>query len=117
MKRFQKLLLQELQANYWEVVEKVVGEQWWELEHWHIASTRKPHELWISFISIYSEGSETSVDEIRASIVKPTGRLESAETVTEMWMAKGLFNDKLTVFVSSLNDHRKLGNVANVENL
>ena len=106
MKKYKDQIIELLRSSHWEIAEIIPGDAWWELEHWRVSSSREHRQIWISMICHNGEGFQSSVDEIRASTSKPPDRINDESTIAKLNMMKGLFNEKVPMFIESINRYR-----------
>ena len=109
MHRYKAQLCGCLQQNGWEVMEISAGVDWWADEHWKVRSVRNRwgYKLTISFlVNPHCEGRviwAIAATEAMPS-ARPIGR--DGETIAWLDMMKGRFDEKLSIFVATLNNHR-----------
>jgi hypothetical protein len=93
----------------WEISEIIEPVDWWEVEHWVIRSTGKNwgFKVWISFMSCDGESFSKRVDAIAASCTKPTYFQATEQTIAELCMMKGEFEEKKAAFLTAIELHRE----------
>lgn len=110
MKYYKELLLKKLAETGWERTVESDDTDWWLESWWKIRSNKQSYgyELYILFLvdpQYDGNNKSSAVWAVGAQREIPHQRPLN-EGICEMDMVKGKFDEKLTKFVSVLNEHR-----------
>ena len=114
MRRYKEQLRRALEADGWQLDTIITdGLEWWADEMWTIRSVRENWgtELVLTFaVDPGWEGPRKQgqgIEGIYATRAAPR-RSGDLETGVKLWMAKGIFDEKLGAFVAALHTTREL---------
>src|SRR5262245_34818822 len=112
MQAYKSQLRRHLAEHGWEVVEVIDSDDWWADEYWKIQSRRNlwGYEILLTFlVDPLWDAPSTESQEVWASAYtkwSPTDSLTAEQSIAELCMVKGRFDEKLETFVGSIDVHR-----------
>jgi hypothetical protein len=112
MQTYKSQLRRRLADHGWEVVEVMDSDAWWADEFWKVQSRRNlwGFELVLTFLvnPLWDAPRKNGRGVWAVGVTQgvPADRLSAEQGVTELCLMKGLFDEKLTAFVASIDAYR-----------
>ena len=112
MKHYKELLLKKLSDSGWVLTEQDNDTDWWLEESWKIKSTKESWGKEINILFLVDPQYEGTIKSqavwaVMAAKEIPNDRpVDDDEGITQMDLAKGKFDVRLSSFVKSINEFR-----------